>query len=172
MLHTIYAQPLWRVTVEILLGTLLWAALRATLGRKRPKPWRGLNLCLLAASLFGVVLVTMLHRNPGEHELILLPGYFLQEGKIQPEIYRSLLMNVLLFAPVGLTLSAALAQGRKASRCVLLTVLIGLACSVTVEAVQYVGNLGRAETDDVLANMLGTVIGALHVPIGNLFRTD
>ncbi len=170
MLFKIYAQPLWRVAAEILLAALIWAVLSATFGKRRPKLWRMLNLCLLAVSAFLIVYLTILKRNAGEHELILRPWYFLQEGKIQPEIYRSLLMNVLMFTPFGLSLGAGFSSGMKPWRCVLITLLIAIAFSVAVETTQYFAGLGRAETDDVGANALGAFIGALHVPIGAALR--
>lgn len=170
MIFKLYAQPLGAVVLEILLGTLLWAVLSAMLGRKKPKLWRVLNSCLLAVSVFAVLFMTVLRRTSGAHELILIPGYFLQEGKRQPEIYRSLLMNVLLFTPLGLSLSAVLSKNNSTWRCIGTVTLISLGFSVLVEATQFIGCLGRAEVDDVLANTLGALIGALHVPIGKALQ--
>ena len=170
MTHKIYTQPLECVVLEILLGMPLWAVLSATLGKRKPKLWQISNLVLLAGSMFAIVFMTLMSREPGEHELILIPGYFLKEAQIQPEIYRSLLMNVLLFTPFGLTLSAVLSTKQTLWNCVLFTVLIGIALSLVVETVQYLGGLGRSEVDDLLANTLGTFIGALHVPLAALLR--
>ena len=167
MIIKIYTQPLWRVAAEILLGVLLWTVLFATLDKQKPKLWRILNLCILAASVFAVVYMTMLRRSAGERELILIPGNFLQEGKQLHEIYRSFLMNILLFTPLGLTLSAVLSSKMKPWRCVWLTVLLALGFSLAVETVQYFAGLGRAEADDVLANTFGAFIGALHVPLAS-----
>ena len=166
MILKIYAQPLWRVFVEIPLCTLLWAGFFAAAAKRWPKAWRGINYCLLAASVFAVILTTILRRNAGEYGLILTPGYFLQEAKIEPQIYRSLLMNVLLFTPFGMGLGAVLYRDNRSWRSVLLTVSIAFVFSICVETTQYFAKLGRAEADDVLANSLGAFIGALHVPIG------
>lgn len=165
MLLKIYAQPLWQVILEIPLCMLVWMCLRVSPGTQKPKLWRILNLCLLAVSVFSVVLMTLLRRNSGEYGLILIPGYFLQEAKIQREIYRAMLMNVLLFTPFGLALSAVLSSKMKPWRCVGLTVLIAFGFSLAVETVQYFFALGRAEADDLLANTFGAFIGALHVPL-------
>ena len=167
MIIKIYTQPLWRVAAEILLAVLLWAVFFATLGKRKPKLWRILNLCLLAASVFLVTYMTILRRSAGEHELILLPGNFLREGKRLHEIYRSFLMNILLFTPFGLSLCAVLSSKRKPWRCVALAVLIALGFSLAVETTQFFTGLGRAETDDVLANTFGAFIGALHVPLAS-----
>ena len=38
--------------------------------------------------------------------------------------------------------------------------------SAVIEAAQYAFGLGRAETDDVLCNTLGALLGALALPLG------
>lgn len=165
ILHLVYHQPLKNVVIEILLGVLLWIGLRCVLICRKPKLWRGVIVCLIGLTVLLIVYMTILKRSGGERELILLPGNFLQAAMRLPEIYRSLLMNVLLFVPFGLTMSTVFATKRKPWRCVWLTVLIAIGFSLAVEATQYFAALGRAETDDVLANTLGAFIGALHLPI-------
>ena len=79
-------------------------------------------------------------------------------------------MNVLLFTPFGLSLSAVLTAKAKPWRSMCLTVLIALGFSIAVEATQYLASLGRAEVDDVLANVHGALIGALHAPVGKWIK--
>lgn len=68
-------------------------------------------------------------------------------------------MNVFLFVPMGLTLLFALPE--KMNHKVLLSVLCAMVLSMIVEILQYVFQLGRAETDDVICNTLGAAIGTL-----------
>ena len=167
MFQAIYAQPRGWVELQILLFTILWTVLSATWGRQKPKFWRIGNLAMLTAAVLGVAYATLLRTSAVGHELILMPGNFVKEAQKQPEVYRSLLMNVYLFVPFGLTLSAAQsAVGRMPWKSVLLTVLCAAALSCAVETAQYLGGFGRAETDDLLANALGAFLGALHVPLG------
>ena len=72
-------------------------------------------------------------------------------------MYRMLFMNVALFIPLGLSLPFALPDRFRHKY--IITVISGVLLSVAVEASQYFFNLGRCETDDVLMNTLGVIIG-------------
>ena len=67
-------------------------------------------------------------------------------------------MNMLLFMPLGLSLSFALFD--KVKRNVMISIAIGCLLSGGVELTQYFFHLGRCETDDVIMNTLGVAIGA------------
>ena len=87
----------------------------------------------------------------------MIPFISFINAKTQPEFYRTMFMNVLLFLPLGLSLPFALSEKMKHK--VLISILCGLILSVLVEVLQYVFRLGRCETDDVLMNTLGVLIG-------------
>jgi glycopeptide antibiotics resistance protein len=74
-----------------------------------------------------------------------------------------MLMNVFLFFPLGLTLPYALPE--KWNRKGLLTIFLAQVFSIGIELAQYHFHLGRAETDDVICNTLGCVIGTLSYVI-------
>ncbi len=76
------------------------------------------------------------------------------------EVYRGYAMNALLFVPLGLLLPFC-GRGRSAWRPVVWAVLIALAVSCGVEALQYRFVAGRAETDDVIFNTFGAFVGSL-----------
>lgn len=94
--------------------------------------------------------------------LILTPFASLTAARIQPEIYREMLMNVFLFFPLGLTLSNALPRKWHRWLRIILTTLIGCALSAGIEYAQYRYALGLAETDDVICNTLGGGFSALR----------
>lgn len=119
-----------------------------------------LNTALACAAAFIILYATILNRTPGNYELILTPFAALTAARVQPELYREMLMNVFLFFPLGLTLSNALPRKWHRWGRIILTTLVGCALSAGIEYVQYRYALGLAETDDVICNTLGAVLGA------------
>ena len=64
-------------------------------------------------------------------------------------------MNVIVFIPIGMILGSLL----RVKGSWLIALLIGCSVSVTIEAMQYFLHRGFAETDDVMHNTLGCMIG-------------
>ncbi len=64
-------------------------------------------------------------------------------------------MNVIVFIPIGMILGSLL----RVKGSWLIALLIGCSVSVTIEAMQYFLHRGFAETDDVMHNTVGCVIG-------------
>lgn len=90
---------------------------------------------------------------------VLLPLYSLILAQKQKEMYRTLLMNVLLFVPFGLSLPFALPE--KWTCRALISIVISVVVSIYVETIQFIFRLGRAEIDDVIMNSLGGLSGVL-----------
>lgn len=84
-----------------------------------------------------------------------------------PEHLRSFWMNVLLFVPGGAFFTGMLKDSapEKPFRTALfrsvLAILIGIALSAAVERVQLRFQIGRCETDDIIANGFGMFLGTL-----------
>ena len=77
------------------------------------------------------------------------------------EILRSNFMNALLFYPAGL-LGASLFPGKwPVWKRIVVTVALLCLLSIGIEAVQYTYGVGQVETDDVLHNALGALLGSL-----------
>lgn len=74
-------------------------------------------------------------------------------------------MNVIVFIPIGMILGSLLrVKGSSTSEATksmtwLMVAIIGCGISVTIEAMQYFLHRGFAETDDVMHNTVGCVIG-------------
>lgn len=152
----IYRQPLQRILLWMLLLIFLWGYLGFREGRE--KRWRLLNFILFAGTAAAIFYMTVYTRGEGAGEVVLVPFRSFQEAKIQPELYRSMLMNVFLFVPIGLSLPFLLGKGRLPE---FLTVLGALAFSAGIEYLQYRYALGRCEVDDILMNTLGAAVGCL-----------
>lgn len=141
---------------------LLWSMLCQRVGERRRVL---LNTALACAAVFIILYATILNRTPGNYELILAPFASLTAARVQPELYRALLMNVFLFFPLGLTLSNALPRKWHRWGRIALTTFVGCILSVGIEYTQYRYALGMAEVDDVICNTLGAFIGSTSLLI-------
>ena len=158
----IYAIPLHMVIFLMLVLLIVWAMLSQHKNQKK-RTIINAALCFIAA--FIILYATILTRTPGNYEVILTPFATFAAARIQPEIYREMLMNVFLFFPLGLTLSNALPRKWHRWGRIFLTALVGCAFSVGIEYAQYRYALGMAEVDDVICNTLGAFIGTTSLLI-------
>ena len=157
MLHYIYTRSFISVITFMALALAAWGALPARVGARR---WRCGNLVLALLITAAILYATLFSRAEGGTGLILAPFASLTAARIQPEIYREMLMNVFLFFPLGLTLSNSLPRKWHRWLRIILTTLVGCALSAGIEYAQYRCALGLAETDDVICNTLGAFLGA------------
>ena len=135
--------------------------------RTKSYGWSIINFSLFLGSLTFILFATILTRTPGDYEAILTPFASLTAARIQPELYREMLMNVFLFFPLGLTLSNALPRKWHRWGRIILTTLIGCILSAGIEYAQYCCALGMAEVDDVICNTLGAFIGTTSLLIAH-----
>ena len=147
----------WTVCILLLSLLLLWPMLCQRVGERRRVLF---NTALACAAAFIILYTTILTRTPGVPAVILTPFAALTAARVQPELYREMLMNVFLFFPLGLTLSNALPRKWHRWLRIILTTLVGCALSAGIEYIQYRYALGLAETDDVICNTLGAFLGA------------
>lgn len=167
MLQYIYRQPLILILIVMSAGSLLWAFIS---GWIHERVWRNLNLILFIISALTIVYITLLDRTPGKYDCILRPFASLTAAKHRSELYRSMLMNIFLFFPAGLSLVYLLPKRWHCSLRILLTVLIGCLLSIAIESSQYYFALGTVETDDVLCNTMGAFIGATSLRIAHTIQ--
>ena len=160
MFSLIYTMPLYKVCLVMVLLLVLWAYYRAYLPKKL---FWSMNLCVLVLSAFAVLYLTVFSRKVGTYDIVLVPFSALSEAKKEPERYRSMLMNVFLFFPLGMACANAFSDKMKMRRRVILVVAIGFALRTAVEYIPYRFSLGMAETDDVICNTLGALVGSLSV---------
>ena len=152
----IYRQPLRRIVFWMILLAFLWGWLGYR--EKGSLRWRVGNFLLFLGTVAAVFYMTVYTRGEGTGEAVLVPFQSLQAAKVQPEVYRAMLMNVFLFVPLGLTLPFVLGKGWFPG---FFTVLAGLAFSAGIEYLQYRYALGWCEVDDVIMNTLGAQLGCL-----------
>lgn len=164
MLHYIYSRSFISVITVMVLALAAWGALPARVGARR---WRWGNLALMLLMTAATLYATLFSRAEGSTGLILAPFAALAAARVQPELYREMLMNIFLFFPLGLTLSNALPRKWHRWGRITLTTLVGCALSAGIEYTQYRCALGLAETDDVICNTLGAFLGSTSLLIAH-----
>ena len=162
--HSIYVLDISTILITIPVLLLVWSVISAAFYNQM----RIIGAVLAVIAVGAIVYVTIISRGESEAGVDLIPFSSFERAKIQPEMFRSMLMNVFLFVPLGLSLPYVFGGGT--AKRILLTILIGFLLSATVEAIQYFGHLGMAETDDVICNTLGTAIGSCAYLLSLLWR--
>lgn len=164
LIHDFYVQPMNQVYIETIAIYVIWTVAMFLL---RGKARRIVGVIGASLAVILILAFTVLGRSSETaKDISLIPFISFVNAKVQPEFYRTMFMNMLLFMPLGLSLPYALSD--KLKHKALLTILVGAVLSVVVEAAQYVFSLGKCETDDVLMNALGVLIGVTSYLI---FRT-
>lgn len=151
----IYVQPISAILVEMALLPIIWVAMEKKV--RDPLRWKLFNAVVFLGIVAAILYTTILGRSENPQEPSWIPLYTFVEAKLQPELYRTMLMNVFLFQPIGLALPNLLP---KKAHPVAVTVVFAMLLSIGIEAAQFHYQLGRCEIDDVIMNTLGAVIGA------------
>lgn len=112
--------------------------------------------------LYYLLYVTLISRAVGSRrEVVLRPFVSFQ---VSGGEFHYVIENVLLFILFGLLLCMTLhVYGRRCSMKWIL--MASFLTSVSVELLQYIFSCGKSETDDVIANVLGAVIGYLMIKL-------
>lgn len=151
----IYVQPISAILVEMALLPIIWVAMEKKV--RDPLRWKLFNAVVFLGIVAAILYTTVLSRSENAQEPSWIPFYTFVEAKLQPELYRTMLMNVFLFQPIGLALPNLLP---KKAHPVAVTVVFAMLLSIGIEAAQFHYQLGRCEIDDVIMNTLGAAIGA------------
>jgi glycopeptide antibiotics resistance protein len=165
IVHVIYRQALYKIVSIMLIFLLVWGFLETITNRKL---WRKLNMVLLVFYTVIIFNITIVSRHPVTYDIVLIPFHSFVEAMVQPEMYRTMLMNVFLFFPYGLTIPFALPENFPHK--IASTICTGAIFSIVIETIQYIFHLGRCETDDVIMNTLGVAIGTLSYVLSGFWE--
>lgn len=169
--YYIYAIDIQKAVLMIIVSICLWGIISSLFLRKiRMKHiWHSINIIVFMVSLVSILLLTVFSRNTTqEREICLIPCYTFYLALKSTEMYRTMLMNVLLFVPFGMAMPYILPKS--CMRRIITTVLCALILSSIIEIVQYVLALGRAEVDDIICNTLGATIGCMSYWISKMIE--
>lgn len=142
MIYTLAYNKIYFIIVSgIILWTILWSCFR-----RHRKFWIIFNVIICLPVLYLVLRYTVLYRTPSDDH------QFMFFAPFNSEFYRELLMNVLLFYPLGLTLTVLIGPW---------SILVAFILSFGIESWQYIAGTGVAQVSDVLMNTLGCAIGTV-----------
>lgn len=124
-----------------------------------------ISICY-ATIVLGAV---FLNRNGlyGVSNLHLFSSYKEAYHKMEISLFRNIILNILLFVPLGFLLPMYSDKLKKIYK----AVSIGFAITLAIEIIQYITKLGIFEIDDVFNDTLGTLIGYCVFMIYNCLRT-
>lgn len=71
-------------------------------------------------------------------------------------LLREIIMNVVIMIPIGFVMPIIFPHSR---HIILVSLVLGILLSSTIEVIQLVGHLGLFEWDDILGNSMGCLIG-------------
>lgn len=162
--HQIYVSNLSAIVTAMLILPIVWSVFGALFYKRMRMIGAILSIVCVAVILYA----TVISRGESSVGHDFTPFSSFQRAVEQPEMYRSMLMNVFLFEPLGLMLPFVI-KGSTVKR-ILLTIVIGFALSVAIEASQYFFALGMVEADDVICNTVGAALGACAYLLTLLWR--
>lgn len=161
--HYIYCMSIPSTMIVLLIVCSLWRYIASKCdGIAKKKIWKSVNIVLFLIWIFCVVYMTVFSRG-GKSEINLIPFRFIFEPfrTGNEEFFRTGWMNILLFVPGGMWSSYGIKKQTKA-KCILQVVFLMLA-SILIETLQWYYKLGTVETDDVICNTLGAIIGVTSI---------
>ena len=147
------------VTAAVLFGAgyfLLYK--RVMKGKKRIRPAQAALWAVFLCYLTVVLGAVMFSRGQGWQSNIQLQLFYSYRQawyQFEAAQWRNIILNILLFVPMGFFLPALFKKLRVFWR----VYLTGFAVSLLIETAQLLLNRGIFEADDLLNNLLGTMIG-------------
>lgn len=114
--------------------------------------------CLLSLSCSFIFVMTLFRRSIGaEFDFRAKPfeSYYIAFAEGDIEVLLQIIINIAMFIPIGFLLPCCFKLYEK-YRYVLITAVIA---SVSIELLQLIFKMGLFETDDVINNVLGAMVG-------------
>lgn len=115
---------------------------------------RRIGLSLLIPYLFLTLVATVFTRNPSAEARIMLEPFWTYRQYYTDDFTQfEIQINILMFIPIGFLLPMVVKKP------VWLPPIIGIGISVIIEVIQLITHRGMCETDDVISNTIGFLIG-------------
>ena len=154
------------VIYEGLLSVLCLEAVAIIVCYGLRRGWRKIAGLILVGYMFVIYCSTVFFRTVADgngHEFKPFWSYeSIRDGRA--ELLVENIMNVVVFIPIGILLGG-MVQGARCTvkKELLIALMVGMGISLSIEAMQYFFHRGFSETDDVIHNTLGCMIGYILV---------
>lgn len=157
--HYIYCMSISSTVFVLIFVCCFWNFILSKCNsEKQKKLWRIINLVLFLLWFVCIIYMTIFARG-SKTEVSLIPFRFIYKPFVtgNEEFFRTGWMNILLFVPGSMWLSFGIGKSTRIKRFLLITFFIII--SICIETIQWHYQLGTVETDDVICNTLGAIIG-------------
>ena len=111
------------------------------------------RLILLAAYVVYIFYETLMFRESGDPRTALIPFSYLKQFALEYTVRLEVIDNIWLFIPLGAGLYSFCPKRK--------VLWLPFALTLFIETAQFATGLGLAQTDDVIGNTLGGIIGFL-----------
>jgi glycopeptide antibiotics resistance protein len=159
-----------------ILAICIWSSItHSVFTSNSQKVKTGWRIVCSILSLFSVLIIfdtAIFSRQENIQELYLLPFRLIIMAKDNPELYRSMFMNIIFFVPFGMTFSAVFSEAFSLKKRIIATCVVAFLISITVETVQYTAAIGTAEFDDLTCNTFGALLGTLPLIIQKIYNQN
>ena len=157
IISILYELPIYEYVLLICCALVIWTLLSIWLRNR--KSWKWINTIFFGMAIVLIIAVTLCFRNTEAKDFSLIPFSSFETAKTHSDVYQEVMLNVVLFYPVGLTMPFVI--NRITNHPVIITIITSCILSVIIEIFQYLFNRGYAEIDDVIFNTLGAGIGCI-----------
>lgn len=160
-----FAEPMSYMICGVIPALILTGIL-AIVRRKMGKEWKQQMVPAFLFFLYGYVTAWMalLSRAPGSRAGVDLG--FLDTWGYTPQSQAYVLENILMFLPFGVLWPQMWGRAKNWKVCL----ISGTAVSLGIEAIQFLTQRGHCQTDDVIMNGAGTLLGWLLYTFLSTFR--
>ncbi len=138
--------------VALILINALWYQFRRYLPIS---PIKAICMGLFATYIYTLLQQTYFSRPPGSRNTVSLILGETWQGSVQSKAY--VIENILMMIPFGVLLPNVL----KPAESIFCCIPLGFFFSVSLEYAQFLSQRGHMQVDDVLMNVIGTIIGYL-----------
>lgn len=140
----------WGIAYKLIYKTILHG--KKSLPLKKAASWG-----VFLAVILVIAYATLLRGGywGGAPSLMPFASYQAAWYQFHPVEWRNIILNICMFVPFGFMLPAASEKFRKPWK----TYLAGFAFTLLIETLQIVFRRGIFETDDLINNLLGTIVG-------------